>query len=170
MLQVHNISKLIIGALIFASVSFRAHALEVGDTAPQFSLIDSEGASVQLADFDGKLIYLDFWASWCGPCRQSFPWMNDMHAKYSNKGLSIVAVNVDQKTSDAEAFLKDFSPNFTVLLDSKGKTPALYEVPVMPTSFLISPEGKVLFKHIGFQMSKMATVESEISSEIEALK
>lgn len=120
-----------------------AIAVEAGQAAPDFDLPGRLGA-VKLGDFKGKTVYLDFWASWCGPCKQSFPWMNEMQSRYGAKGLRVVGINVDQKTDDAKAFLNDNPARFDVAFDQPGKTPRTYAIKGMPTSVLIGPDGKVL--------------------------
>src|SRR5581483_7906899 len=82
-----------------------AAAVAVGEAAPAFALPSAQGSTVALADLRGKVVYVDFWASWCGPCKRSFPWMNELAQRYGKDGLAIVAVNVDKKRSDAERFL-----------------------------------------------------------------
>src|SRR5262245_25863233 len=80
----------------------------------------SEGPSLDLARLHGRVVYLDFWASWCAPCRQSFPWMQSMNAAYQAQGLSIIAVNLDRHRTDADVFLKRFPHTFQVLFDPNG--------------------------------------------------
>jgi cytochrome c biogenesis protein CcmG, thiol:disulfide interchange protein DsbE len=127
-----------------------AAAVESGQAAPEFDLPGRLGA-VKLSDFKGKTVYLDFWASWCGPCRQSFPWLNDIQARYGGQGLRVVSVNVDQKIDDARAFLKDNPAGFDVAFDQAGKIPRAYAIKGMPTSVLIGPDGRVLMVHLGFR-------------------
>ena len=144
-----------------------ALALNVGDTAPSFTLPTSTpAAAVDLAKLKGKIVYVDFWASWCGPCKQSFPWMNDMQAKYAARGLVIVAINVDAKQADAERFLATTPAKFTVAYDAKGQTPKQFDVKAMPTSYLIDGEGKVLLIHAGFRDSDRAALEAAIDSAL----
>src|SRR5437899_7990668 len=100
----------------------------VGDAAPAFALPSAAGETVTLDQLHGKVVYVDFWASWCAPCRRSFPWMNAMKRLYGGKGLAIVAVNVDKKRADAERFLAETPAEFTVLYDAQGATPAAYAV------------------------------------------
>ena len=144
-----------------ALMAWPALAVETGQMAPEFDL-PGRLAGVKLADYKGKTVYLDFWASWCGPCKQSFPWMNDMHARYAAKGLRMVAINVDQKTDDAKAFLKDNPAAFDVAFDQAGKTPRSYAVKGMPTSVLIGPDGKVLLVHSGFRDENRVELEHQI--------
>ena len=144
-----------------------ASALNVGDTAPNVTLPASTPATtVDLAKLKGKIVYVDFWASWCGPCKQSFPWMNDMHAKYAARGLEIVAINVDGKQADAERFLATTTAKFTVAFDAKGQTPKQFDVKAMPTSYLIGGDGKVLLIHAGFRDADRAALEATIDNAL----
>src|SRR5260221_12049673 len=93
---------------------------EAGQPAPNIALPNAQGRVVALDGLRGQVVYVDFWASWCGPCRRSFPWMNEMQQKYGGKGLAIVAVNVDKKRADAEKFLGQFPANFPVVFDEAG--------------------------------------------------
>jgi cytochrome c biogenesis protein CcmG, thiol:disulfide interchange protein DsbE len=138
-----------------------ANAVEAGQAAPDFDLPGRLGA-VKLSDFKGKTVYLDFWASWCGPCKQSFPWMNDLQTRYGAKGLRVVGINVDQKSDDAKAFLKDNPAAFDVAFDQPGKTPRSYAIKGMPTSVLIGPDGKVLQVHSGFKEEQRDDLERQI--------
>ena len=142
-----------------------AFALEVGQPAPAFELPGQQG-TVQLAAYKGKTVYLDFWASWCGPCKQSFPWMNDMQKKYGAKGLRVVGVNLDQKPEDAKAFLAATPAQFDIAFDSAGQAPKLYGVKGMPTSMLIGPDGKVLMVHQGFKAEGRDELEAQIKQAL----
>lgn len=150
-------------------ISTSALALDVGSQAPDFELPGAQG-SVKLSQAQGKVIYLDFWASWCGPCSESFPWMNDMQAKFKQKGLQVIAINLDAKNEDVKKFLSEHKAQFTVLFDPKGVTPRQYGVKGMPTSFLISKDGKVLSQHKGFNNADRAGLEQKILSALEDQK
>ncbi|WP_229261396.1 TlpA family protein disulfide reductase [Duganella margarita] len=142
-----------------------AQALDKGAPAPQFDLPGLDGA-VKLAKLQGKVVYVDFWASWCGPCRQSFPWMNEMQAKYGGKGLQIVGVNVDAKSDDARQFLTATPARFAIAFDPQGATPRSYGIKGMPSSVLIGPDGKVLLEHSGFREADRAELENKIQSAL----
>ncbi|MCX8004719.1 MAG: TlpA family protein disulfide reductase [Burkholderiaceae bacterium] len=154
-----TLRSLVAGALL--ALSLPVAAVQVGGAAPEFDLPGSSGA-VKLSALRGKVVYLDIWASWCGPCRQSFPWLNEMQAKYGAQGLTVVGVNVDAKRSDAEAFLKEVPAQFTIAFDPKGDTPARYAAKGMPTSYLIGRDGKVLATHVGFRPEEKAALEAQI--------
>ncbi|MYM35487.1 redoxin family protein [Duganella sp. FT94W] len=146
-----------------------AQAADVGKPAPAFALEGPQGA-VKLEQYRGKLVYVDFWASWCGPCRQSFPWMNEMQARYGDKGLQIVGINVDAKTDDARNFLTGTPAKFVIGFDPSGTAPRAYGVKGMPSSVLIGPDGKVLFEHSGFRADDRAALESRIQAALGASK
>ncbi len=119
-----------------------------------------------LAKFKGQVVYLDFWASWCGPCRKSFPWMNAMQTKYKSQGFNIVSVNVDTEYALAEKFLQTVPANFTVIYDPKGKVARQFKLKGMPSSYLINKQGNIVSAHIGFLDSKKSSYEQEINDLI----
>jgi thiol-disulfide isomerase/thioredoxin len=118
--------------------------------------------TLDLAQYRGKLVLIDFWASWCAPCRYSFPWLNEMQAKYADRGLVVVGVNVDRERADAEHFLRDVPAHFRIVYDPSGTLAAAYDVPGMPTSFVFGADGKLIGKHIGFQQGSRAEREAEL--------
>ena len=138
-----------------------AHALEPGQSAPDFDLATANGR-LKLSDLRGRTVYLDFWASWCGPCKQSFPWMGEMQTRYRAQGLSVVAIDVDQRVADGKAFLDRVKADVEVAFDPQGVTPKAYGVKAMPTSLLIGPDGKVIMVHGGFRMEDRAELEQRI--------
>lgn len=112
----------------------------------------------------GRVVYLDFWASWCSPCVTSFPWMQRMHETYSDEGLVIIAVNLDQQPELARQFLQQFRVEFRVAFMNDGELAEYFGVETMPTSFLIDHEGNVRFKHAGFHEHKQPEYEAHIRS------
>jgi thiol-disulfide isomerase/thioredoxin len=157
--------------LFFSTILFissGASAVDVGQTAPPFDLPADSSSTVSLAQLKGKVVYLDFWASWCGPCRQSFPWMNEMHAKYGAKGLVVLAINVDATTADAKKFLSETPAKFEITYDAKGVTPKAFGIRGMPTSYLIDRTGKVLSTHAGFNPAKKSEMEAAIKHALES--
>lgn len=120
--------------------------------------------TLNLEAYKGKVVYVDFWASWCGPCRESFPWMKKIQQQYGKQGLVIIAVNVDQEQKLADSFLNEFHPDFNVLFDRDGKLAEDFKVSSMPSSFVIDRQGKPRFKHKGFHSNKQDQYESELLS------
>lgn len=170
----HNFSKtgaaLITALACLLQSNLASARATVGEAAPAVSLPGRGGTTINLADYRGRVVYLDFWASWCGPCRESFPWMNDMLNRYQAQGLQILAVNVDAKMSDAESFLAKVPASFTVAYDAKGSSPEAYGLKGMPTSYLIGPDGKVLMVHQSFKDSDRAELETRIADALKKVK
>jgi cytochrome c biogenesis protein CcmG/thiol:disulfide interchange protein DsbE len=119
-------------------------------------------SSLDLTGLRGRVVYLDFWASWCGPCRQSFPWMETMKSTYEGQGLRIVAVNLDRDRADADKFLNQFHPSFDVRFDPKGELAEFYKVQGMPSSVLIDRHGVARFTHVGFRPIDGAVYEAQV--------
>lgn len=142
--------------------SFLAAALCV--VAVAAAVPASASDSLDLASYKGKVVYLDFWASWCGPCRRSFPWMNAMERKYAPQGLVIVSVNVDEQRSDADAFLKANPADFPVIFDPDGKLAEAYKLVGMPSSFIIGRDGQVVKAHQGFFEDSPEKYEAELQA------
>ena len=122
----------------------------------------ADAALPQLAEYRGHVVWLDFWASWCGPCRQSFPWMQRVQGRFADRGLLVVAVNLDHERKDADRFLAAFPHDFSIRFDSAGTWPTSMQVKAMPTSFLLDSEGDVVYTHAGFNPADEAKYESEI--------
>ena len=146
-----------------------ALAADVGNLAPIYSLPTATG-KVDTASVKGKLVYVDFWASWCVPCKQSFPWMNEMQAKYGERGLHVLAINVDAKQADAEKFLAQVPAKFQIAFDPAGQTPKQFAVKAMPTSYLVDGEGRIAYVHAGFRESDQKSIEAAIVAALDTLK
>lgn len=125
-------------------------------------LPDMKGGEMALADLQGKVVMVDFWASWCGPCRESFPWLNTMQEKYAEQGLVVVGVNLDKQPKQALDFLKQVPANFTLLLDNKAILPEAYGLIGMPSSYLLDRQGHLRATHTGFNVSRVNEYEASI--------
>lgn len=137
----------------------------VATPAPNFKLPTQNG-TVSLEELRGKVVLVDFWASWCGPCRQSFPWMSGLAEQNAAKGLVVVAINLDKSREPADAFLRQFSPPFIVAFDPAGKTAEAYDVAAMPSSYLVGRDGRVVYSHAGFDARDTETLETKIKETI----
>lgn len=143
-----------------------SHTVASAQQAPAFSLASDNG-EISLDQYRNKIVYVDFWASWCKPCLESFSFMNDMQKKYADKGLQIIAINLDDQRSAANAFLSKYPAQFKVAYDPQGTTPASYGVKVMPTSYLLDRRGNIILTHKGFKQNQTEELEKHI---VEALK
>jgi thiol-disulfide isomerase/thioredoxin len=110
----------------------------------------------------GRVVYLDFWASWCSPCKLSFPWMQEIADTYGARGLEVIAVNLDKKRAAADEFLRGMDPRFAVVFDPEGKLAARYQLQGMPTAILFDRSGTVRATHIGFQKGDRKALISQI--------
>ncbi len=116
----------------------------------------------QVSELKGKVVYVDFWASWCVPCRKSFPWMNEMQNKYGEQDFTILSVNLDAEPELAEKFLKETPAQFPIFYDPKGKVAKAFKLKGMPSSFLINKAGKIVSSHVGFTEKKKDKYQEEI--------
>ncbi len=123
---------------------------------------------LDLSAYRGHVVYLDFWASWCGPCKQSFPWMRSMQKTYARRGLVVVAVDLDAQPRDAARFLAQFRPNFRIVYDPSGSLARRFEVAGMPTSLVIGPHGRVRGRHIGFIPADATQYERQVEQLLAA--
>jgi thiol-disulfide isomerase/thioredoxin len=112
--------------------------------------------------YKGKVVYLDFWASWCKPCRESFPWMNKLLDRYPADKFTVITINLDAEASEMQRFLARFPASFDIYQDASGSIAEKFKLEAMPTSYLIDSDGKVVGKHVGFYNSKISEYEREI--------
>lgn len=126
------------------------------------SPLNSATVHTQLSAYKGKVLWVDFWASWCPPCRVSFPWMNQIQRRYAQNGLQVIGINVDEDSGDARQFLQTHPASFQVYFDPKGDAPSRFNVQGMPTSYLIDRQGHIRMIHIGFKPEQKAELEQKI--------
>jgi cytochrome c biogenesis protein CcmG, thiol:disulfide interchange protein DsbE len=139
--------------------------------APDFKLPGGH-KTIQLSHYRHKhrVVYVDFWASWCQPCRTSFPWMNKMQARYHDQGFDIIAINLDDQHSNADNFLHKVPADFTIAYDPKGTTAQRYGLTVMPTSYLIDRKGRISYIHRGFKSEDRDAMEARINALVSKSK
>jgi thiol-disulfide isomerase/thioredoxin len=126
----------------------------------------SLSAGLDLSAHQGKVVIVDFWASWCVPCRRSFPWMNAMQAKYADQGLVIIAVNMDAVGNEAADFLREYPADFEIVYDPDGELAREYDVIAMPSSYVFDRQGKQIARHLGFKVSKQDEYESTLAEAL----
>ncbi len=156
---------IISGLLLLGDSHISLAEVVLGQAAPSCSLSKiGGGAEKKLDSFKGQVVYVDFWASWCGPCAQSFPFMNKLHRELSSKGLAIVGVNLDEKADDATGFLTKTPAHFEILADVGGSCPQGFGVKAMPSSYLIDRHGVVRHIHLGFKPSETEALRKEVDA------
>ena len=119
--------------------------------APDFTLKSNSGENIRLSEFRGEVVLINFWASWCGPCRQEMPILSELHDRYKAMGFTVLAVNVEENTSDARKLLKDMPVSFPVLFDSNSTVSKQYDVVAMPSTVLVDRNGNMRYLHKGYK-------------------
>ncbi len=153
--------KYLVKWVLVLAFGLNSLTLAAATEAPDIKLPGLQG-EVELDALMGKVVYLDFWASWCKPCVKSFPWMKKMKASYQSLDFEILAVNLDKDRKLADAFLKKIQTNFLIGFDPEGSTAASYQLRGMPSSFLIGRDGKIYATHIGFRDKDKLKIEQAI--------
>ena len=148
------------GVLACASPLAAAEAINV--PAPDFTLESRSGENLRLEDHRGEVVMLNFWASWCGPCRQEMPLMDELYSQYKDLGFTILAVNVDGNRDEALRFLDKVPVNYPILYDPESSVSELYEVQAMPTTVMIDRNGNARYLHYGYQPGYEDEYEQQI--------
>jgi thiol-disulfide isomerase/thioredoxin len=153
-------------SIIFLStffISSTSYAVKTDEAAPTCTSTSFyTGQPFQLEALKGKVVYLDFWASWCPPCKKSFPTLNTLHNELNQQGFEVVAINLDEEKSEAEKFLKQSPVDFTILYDGEGVCPSAFDVMAMPSSYIIDKKGIVRAVHLGFDEDKINAIRDSI--------
>jgi thiol-disulfide isomerase/thioredoxin len=126
-------------------------AAELNEAATDFTLKTLGGKNLKLSEMTGNVVLINFWASWCGPCREEMPLLNALHNKYEPLGFSVWGVNVEENSANAEGFLNNFPVDFPILLDNTNKVSTQYRVIAMPTTVVIDRDGNMRFLHQGYK-------------------
>ena len=153
--------QLVLAVALFAAAT--AAAVEPGAAAPGFRLPTfASGQPVSLADFRGKVVFVDFWASWCSPCRQSLPLYDKLRADYPAADFEILAIGLDEDVNDAKAFLAEHPVKYTTLQNPQGDAAKAFDLKGMPSSYLIDRDGVVRARHVGFEAKDIDALKKEI--------
>lgn len=153
---------LLTGLLVTATP---AQAVQINDAAPRCQLPNFKpaNAGIDLSQTkQHKATYVDFWASWCGPCQASFPFLQSLHQDFNDKGLAVIAVNVDEERQEAEAFLTQHPADFTIAADPQGNCPQQFQLAAMPSSYLIDRQGVIRHIWLGFTPAESQEIRSQV--------
>jgi peroxiredoxin len=161
----HSASRLacafVLGLLLHAG----AASAGPGEPAPDFTLRSNGGTNVKLSELRGQVVMINFWASWCGPCRQEMPLLDQLYQQYADLGFALLGVNVEENPADAERMLKDTPVTFPILFDAENTVSKLYDVTAMPSTVIVDRDGNVRFVHKGYQPG----YEDEYQTQVRAL-
>ena len=163
-------SKFVITVLILSFLTTTAGAAPwdidklIGSLAPEFTLRDTNGREVSLSDFKGKIIFLNFWATWCPACKEEIPTLNRLQQKYRSRGLVVIGISSDRSIKKVKEFIKRHRIDYLILLDSNIEITRKYRVFALPTSFLIDSQGRVIKKFIGAYQLDNREIEDILNS------
>jgi thiol-disulfide isomerase/thioredoxin len=157
-------TTLVTGLAAALVVASSAKALAPGDVPPAIDIVDRAGKKVDLRELKGQVVLVDFWASWCGPCREEMPVLEQLHKKYAHRGLVIVGVNIDNSEKKMNGFLKSTPVSFRVVHDRKLVVASRYEPATMPSSYFIARDGTIRHIHQGFRKKEAAELEARINA------
>lgn len=144
-----KLSTLLFTALL--AISSTSFAEDISGKASDFTLKSRSGENVRLAELSGDVILLNFWASWCGPCRQEMPALQKLQDKYEDLGFTVLGVNVEEDASGADAYLKDVPVSFPILFDPDNTVTKAYDVKAMPTTVIIDRDGNMRYLHLAYK-------------------
>jgi peroxiredoxin len=148
--------------ILMILLPFSARAVQLGEPAPGFSLVGLDGNVVSLEQFKGKVVFLDFWAPWCVPCRDELPELDKLYKKYKQDGFEVIGISVENSDPGIRNFLRKVAVTFPVLVDKQGKADQAYGFTGLPAGFLISREGVIRYRHMGFGKEDLAEYEQNI--------
>ena len=126
-------------------------AASLSGPAPDFTLKAMDGKNVKLSELAGNVVLINFWASWCGPCREEMPLLNDLHNKYEALGFTVLGVNVEEQAAPAIGFINKSPVDFPILFDSKNSVSQAYKVVAMPTTIVVDRDGNIRYEHKGYK-------------------
>ncbi len=135
---------------VFAATSLASSKLE-GQTAPDFALKSSTGENMRLSEYRGDVVMINFWATWCGPCRQEMPLLDELYQRYSRVGFNLLGVNIDDDSRRAMQMIEELGVDFPVLFDATKRVSEMYDVDAMPVTVIVDREGTVRYVHQGYK-------------------
>ena len=147
-----NIRNIAAGLIfsVCAATSLASSGL-AGQPAPDFSLKSSSGENLRLSEYRGDVVMINFWATWCGPCRQEMPLLDELYSRYQRVGFSLLGVNIDDDSRRAMDMIRELGVSFPVLFDTRKEVSRLYEVDAMPVTVIVDREGNVRHVHEGYK-------------------
>jgi len=146
-----SLPRLLTACLISLMCISLAGAATVKGPAPNFTLKSMGGKNLKLSEMTGNVVLINFWASWCGPCREEMPLLNALHKKYQPLGFTVLGVNVEENVDGARGFLKNVPVDFPILLDNTNEVSKQYKVVAMPTTVVVDRDGNMRFLHEGYK-------------------
>lgn len=160
--RLYGVSRTLVAALLACSAGAAIPAVSTATAAPDFTLRAADGPNVRLQEQRGRVVMVNFWATWCGPCRQEMPHLNRLYEKYRGSGFTLLGVNIDEDPRAATELAKKLGVTFPVLLDTDKKVSRLYDMSAMPATVVIDRDGKVRYLHRGYREGVETSYEAQV--------
>jgi thiol-disulfide isomerase/thioredoxin len=158
-IKMHNLLVLLFLTFFISSIQ----AIEVNAQAASCpAVLESDKIPLDLQKYRGKVIYLDFWATWCPPCKKSMPFLNALRNELFDQGFEVIAINVDEDSEDARLLLQQYPVDYAIAMDPSGKCPTQYDVKAMPSAYLIDRQGTIRHIHLGFRKNDEQEIRKRI--------
>ena len=140
-----------VSVLLGLFISLSASAVDLQEHAPDFTLKSLEGSNLRLQEYRGQVVLINFWASWCGPCRQEMPLLDRLHHRYEDTGFAVLGINVEGEEAPAREIVDKTNVTFPILIDESQKVSELYNLQAMPSTVVIDRDGVVRYIHLGYK-------------------
>ncbi len=161
----HSTSRRVAMLALASVLMLPVQAEDLAGPAPNFTLTSRDGQTVSLSELKGQVVMINFWATWCGPCRQEMPLLEQLYSRYESLGFTLLGVNVEENSKLADVFLEETPVTFPILFDPENGVSKLYDVSAMPSTVLVDRSGNVRFLHHGYQPG----YENEYQNQIRTL-
>ncbi len=158
-----RLAAVILAPLMLAAAPAPTGAVAGNSAAPDFTLPSSSGSNLRLREQRGQVVMLNFWATWCGPCRREMPQLNRIYGKYKPAGFLLLGVNVDEDSANARGLATKLGVQFPVLFDTKQSVSRLYDLSTMPSTVIIDRDGRVRYVHLGYKDGYEDTYEKQVA-------
>lgn len=160
--MIRRLTFILLLTLVVAAPAFAGGGKDAFKAAPNVAFTTIDGKTIHLADLHGKVVLVDFWASWCIPCRKSFPEIEGLHKEFASKGLVVLAVTVDEERKNADAFLEMFQHTMTIVTDPHGSVAEAFKVSAMPSTMIVDRAGNLRYTHKGYTDKVLASYRSQV--------
>ena len=149
--RIGHLSRMLWAGMLAVFLAANAGTVAVQDQAPDFTLKSLEGSNLRLDEYKGQVVLINFWASWCGPCRQEMPLLDRLHHRYEDTGFAVLGVNVEGEVEPAQEIVDKTNVTFPILIDAGQKVSQMYDLPAMPSTVVVDRDGVIRYIHLGYK-------------------
>ena len=150
-IEIRNWCVVVVGSLLMLLAAESVNAVGLKERAPDFTLKNLEGSNLRLEEYRGQVVLINFWASWCGPCRQEMPLLDRLHHRYEDTGFAVLGVNVEGEIEPAQDIVDKTNVTFPILIDDGQKVSEMYDLQAMPSTVVVDRDGLIRYIHLGYK-------------------